>query len=320
MATKLDTSGGGSLREQMEKETKIKFLAVWGVIALVGLLLLGKGVIAMIGGLSEAGDFGAKADALDGQYAALKAEADAWHEEHGDGLPDGDDPGEGPEIVYKAMSCAVAAGNEIAGLQTKYLADDTLSRDEIARLGDLLAPGAKTSRWHTIEYRYRNNDGIPRPVLHWEFRTFYDAPSATYDCVWLLWDTTGASDYIVAMRAGIWHENGHYFELGDIYRTAFAAMLDSNGAIERRHEGEYDPGGVGGMLDDLTGGNTGRPGAGNGDPEQGDPTDNPDGDPEPQPSGGIPAPDGGGTDDGDGDGGDVPGVTGPGHPAGSEYD
>lgn len=273
MAVKLDTSEGTrNVKAQAEKDRNLKFkIARIGLVA-IAVVSIGLSVKNAVAGYQQMTAADKKIEELNVAYGRLKDEAAAWHEANDDKNTDET----GTVVKTQQMFSAKAAGDEIAAIQTDYANNPTheVFNDQESRMLGLT--GRKGCWFGT---RTKGYDAENNPVkLTWEFLTFYDAQSTTYDCAWACWYTNDQSPsdrYLVSLRFGKYNGESNTFAMsdGDTYVSSFGTMVEQYGVIEATGGSSQTTQDVLDMAGDLLGDGTGDTGGEPTDDGTGDGTD-----------------------------------------------
>lgn len=224
MAIQLSTKTSENIKDQVKKERNFAFLAVR---ILIGVVTAGYAIFSLVNGFSayqEAMANDERYGQLEREYAQLKSEVDAWHEEN-DHKPDAMDDESGAHIEYRDMYSAMNDGIEVASLQNIYYRDKELLQADRQRLNALTR---STECWLGAGW-----DPAKTPI-RWEFSTFYDATDKTYDVMWQCWhEAPSGTMYLIAIRFATYDgETGSFRMVNGMYQTDFCRMLESKGAVE----------------------------------------------------------------------------------------
>ena len=236
-----------NINKQIERETAIKFKIFDALCVLVALAMVITGGIGIKRHYDNVQDLQAQYDKLNADYASLKSEAAAWHEENDAKRDDA-----GVRTETKQMYSAQEGGQELADLMNVYFKDGGLGTEAKSRLS-VLTGSPNVNPWYGGKL-----DPHATPIV-WQFDTFYDAQVPTYDCLWSCWYTKGSgTKYLIALKLGSYNgETGKFAVDSNTYYSQFAYMLDQNGAIEADpNSSTIDPD-LQDMIDDLIPGLTG---------------------------------------------------------------
>lgn len=270
MAVKLDTSKGTrDVKAQTERDRNLRFKLVRiGVIAIT-VVSIGFSVRAGVVGYQQMTAADKKIEELNVSYERLKDEAAVWHEANDDKDPQDES---GATIKQQAMYSAKLAGDEVAAIQTDYANSITheIFGTQKDRLKELTG---QTGCW--FGNSTKGYDASTNPVkLTWEFLTWYDARSVTYDCVWACWytdDNDPSARYLMSMRFGKYNGETNSFNMsnGDTFITSFGTMVEKYGAVKAEGGSSQTTQDILDITDDLLGG---------GQDGENSTVDNPDGD------------------------------------------
>ena len=220
-----------NIHKQVEHETAIKFKVFYIFCIILSVALVVLAGLKIKSTYDNVQNISAQQAKLEADYATLKSEAAAWHEEN-DAIRDD----AGVRTENKDMYSAQEGGNELADLMTTFYMKGGLTSDEKSRMA-VLTGNANTAAWYGGP-SLTKLDPATNP-LKWRFDTFYDATVPTYDCIWSCWYTeTSGTDYLVALKIGSYDgETGKFKIDSNMYYSDFLWILENS----QEHRIEVDP-------------------------------------------------------------------------------
>ncbi len=220
-----------NIHKQVEHETAIKFKLFYIFCVVLSLALVAMAGMKIKSAYDNVQDISAQQAKLEADYATLKSEAAAWHEEN-DAIRDD----AGVRTEEKDMYSAHDGGNELADLMTTFYMKGGLTSDEKSRMA-VLTGNANTAAWYGGPSLTKLSPATN--PLKWRFDTFYDATVPTYDCIWSCWYTeTSGTEYLVALKIGSYDgETGKFKIDSDMYYSDFLWILENS----TEHRIEVDP-------------------------------------------------------------------------------